>query len=127
MNQQQLFDNFSSACIYWARTNGDLTANSSSFTLFDNGSQIITITKWLSTAPQPTQQQLLTITLTQAQSITRSLLVQNKLQNNILFGASTTEINSVTNPPLGQLVYNTTIGSPQIYVGGNVWKTFTII
>jgi hypothetical protein len=125
MNPQQLFNNFQSACLYWAKNNGDPNVNVASFRLFDDGSGNISISSWFSTAPQPTTEQLLSITLLEAQSIARARSVQDNLKANVLFSATTTEIASVITPPIGQLVFNSTIQAPQIYCS-NVWKTFTI-
>jgi hypothetical protein len=130
MNNQQLFDNFSNACIYWARNNGDSnTFDIQNFTLSDNGTGNIVITSWNGISPQPTNAQLKTITLIQATSINRLHIIQAAIANSTLLNVTSNEIaNSIalSNPVNGLMVLNTTLNTPQIYVNGG-WHVFTII
>jgi hypothetical protein len=124
MNQTQLFQNFNNACIYYAQSLGD---NNATFTLVDPGNQQIQITNWVSsiTPPvnQPTNAQLLVITLTEIAIVARQQLIKSRLQNNILLAVTTTEQTAyLSSVPIGLLVYNTSVEEVQIW-NGTIWQT----
>jgi|SRR5580698_3131241 hypothetical protein len=126
MNPTQLFNNFYDACIYYAQSNGD---DNVQFTLYDPGNQQVQITSWISsiTPPvsQPTNTQLLEITLAEVATIARQQLIKSRLLNNILLAVTTIEITTyITNPPIGLMVFNTTLTSPQVW-NGTIWQTIT--
>jgi hypothetical protein len=126
MNPTQLFNNFYNACVYFAQLNGDYNLQ---FTLYDPGNQQIQITSWVSSitppVPQPTNAQLLTITLAEVAIIARQQFIRTRLINNILLSVTTLEIATyITNPPVGLMVFNTTLTSPQIW-NGTAWQTLT--
>ena len=124
MNQTQLFNNFANACTYYAQSLGD---NNATFTLVDPGNQQIQIANWVSSitppVPQPTNAQLLAITLAEVATVARQQLIKSRLVNNILLAVTSTEqTNYLSSVPIGLMIYNTTIGEVQIW-NGTVWQT----
>jgi hypothetical protein len=57
MDDEQLWQNFSTACLVWAADNGDPDVTPLSFTL-RSVADVIQIRSWLSSAPQPTTTEL---------------------------------------------------------------------
>jgi hypothetical protein len=125
MDDAELFEWYSYACITWARANGDIDADAASFTLVDPGTGVISISAWTSSAPQPTVLQLKAVGVPACAATKELFRVLSYMRADYtVVSATQAVIDSIESPPEGAIVMNSTIMALQVCIGGD-WVTVT--
>jgi hypothetical protein len=125
MDDAELFEWYSFACIAWARANGDVDADASSFTLRDPGSGVPAISAWTSSAPQPTVLQLKGVGVPACAALKEQLRVMSFMRPDYTVVTVTQAVlDTIEAPPDGAIVMNSTIMALQVCIGGD-WVTVT--
>ena len=126
MNDQQLFDNYFSACITYAENNGGLAdgAEDTLCILKDGGDQKIFIATWNHPSAQPSNADLKVFTA--AQVSVRGLIrtLKKRLNEQKLPNIPTAVRNIIPSPQSGWMIFNSTLNKVQFY-DGTIWETVT--
>lgn len=124
MDDDQLWQHFSTACLVWAADNGDEDATRLSFTL-RSVADVVQIRSWLSSAPQPTTDDLKAVGVDACTSyVAMELLRQFMSPDYTVASATQAQIDAVLEPPQGAIVINTDLAAFQVYIDG-AWVTVT--
>jgi hypothetical protein len=122
MDDDELWQHFSTACLVWATTNGDEDATRLSFTL-RSVADVVQIRSWLSSAPQPSTADLKAVGVDACNSyVAMELLRQFMTPDYTVVSATQAQIDAVLEPPQGAIVINTDLAAFQVYIDG-AWVT----
>jgi hypothetical protein len=125
MNDQELFDHFSYACLVWGRANGAPDISVADYDLYSPGGLTINITRWDSEAPQPTNTQLKTLTVEDCEAEKAMEQLRTFTTRDYrLAEATDAQIVLLGEVPDGAMLMNTDLGLPQVRTGG-AWVTLS--